>query len=117
MAKVLFTRIQEFAKAKKDMSVKDVGRALGIGENAIYSWQKSNPSTDKVEKVADFLGVSTDYLFGRTDNPYMGLSDEQRELTLKEAIDSVMSHDGKPLTDNDREIIKRISEAYLDGKL
>jgi transcriptional regulator with XRE-family HTH domain len=89
---------------------------LKIGENAIYSWKKSNPSIDKVEKVSDFLNVSTDYLLGRTDNPSV-LSDEQkREQTVEEALQSVMSYDGKEVTENDREILKSIIEAYLDKK-
>jgi transcriptional regulator with XRE-family HTH domain len=98
------------------MNVKEVGLQLKIGENAIYSWKKSNPSIDKVEKVSDFLNVSTDYLLGRTDNPSV-LSDEQkREQTVEEALQSVMSYDGKEVTENDREILKSIIEAYLDKK-
>jgi transcriptional regulator with XRE-family HTH domain len=112
----LFNRIKETAKRKKNMNVKEVGLQLKIGENAIYSWKKSNPSIDKVEKVSDFLNVSTDYLLGRTDNPSV-LSDEQkREQTVEEALQSVMSYDGKEVTENDREILKSIIEAYLDKK-
>jgi hypothetical protein len=60
--------------------------------------------------------VSTDYLLGRTDNPSV-LSDEQkREQTVEEALQSVMSYDGKEVTENDREILKSIIEAYLDKK-
>ncbi|WP_207871906.1 hypothetical protein DOK78_002563 [Enterococcus sp. DIV2402] len=116
MSEILFNRIKETAKRKKNMNVKEVGLQLKIGENAIYSWKKSNPSIDKVEKVSDFLNVSTDYLLGRTDNPSV-LSDEQkREQTVEEALQSVMSYDGKEVTENDREILKSIIEAYLDKK-
>lgn len=116
MSEILFNRIKETAKRKKNMNVKEVGLQLKIGENAIYSWKKSNPSIDKVEKVSDFLNVSTDYLLGRTDNPSI-LSDEQkREQTVEEALQSVMSYDGKEVTENDREILKSIIEAYLDKK-
>jgi transcriptional regulator with XRE-family HTH domain len=80
MSEILFNRIKETAKRKKNMNVKEVGLQLKIGENAIYSWKKSNPSIDKVEKVSDFLNVSTDYLLGRTDNPSV-LSDEQKKRT------------------------------------
>ncbi len=37
-------------------------------------------------------------------------------MTIEEAINSVMSHGGKEVTDNDREVLKRIAEAYLEGK-
>ncbi|WP_270376100.1 helix-turn-helix domain-containing protein, partial [Enterococcus thailandicus] len=65
MSDILFNRIKETAKRQKNMNVKEVGTALKLGENAIYSWKKSSPSIDKVEKVSDFLNVSTDYLLGR----------------------------------------------------
>lgn len=95
------------------MTVKEVGLALKIGENAIYSWKKSNPSIDKLQKVSDFLDVSTDYLLGRTDNP-AGASTHKPPFTVKEALDSVMSSNGEPLTDNDKEILSGIIEAYLE---
>ncbi|EAE6190761.1 TPA: helix-turn-helix transcriptional regulator [Listeria monocytogenes] len=52
---------------------------LGFGKNSLYTWKKSSPSTDKLQKVADYLNVSVDYLLGRTDikNPLEGLEDAQ----------------------------------------
>ncbi|OTO22677.1 hypothetical protein A5816_002749 [Enterococcus sp. 3G1_DIV0629] len=116
MSELLFNRIKETAKRKKNMNVKEVGSKLKLGENAIYSWKKSNPSIDKVEKVSDFLNVSTDYLLGRTDDPTVGVAPEERKLTVEEALASVMSSDGKPLTDNDRQILTELIEAYIEKK-
>lgn len=43
----------------------------GVGKGLINNLKKGSiPSADKVAKLADFLGVSTDYLLGRTDNPH-----------------------------------------------
>lgn len=116
MSDILFNRIKETAKRQKNMNVKEVGTALKLGENAIYSWKKSNPSIDKVEKVSDFLNVSTDYLLGRTDTPSVKTKSESQKLTVEEALASVMSSDGKTLTENDREILTGIIEAYLEKK-
>lgn len=42
----------------------------GVGKGLIGNLKKgSAPSVDKVAKLADFLGVSTDYLLGRTETP------------------------------------------------
>lgn len=114
MSELLFNRIKETAKRKKNMNIKEVGLALKIGENAIYSWKKSNPSIDKLQKVSDFLDVSTDYLLGRTDSPTAGLTKKPR-FTVEEALESVMSDDGKPLTEHDRKVLTGIIEAYLEN--
>ena len=34
----------------------------------IVRWDKSSPTTDKLQKVADYFGVSIDYLLGRELN-------------------------------------------------
>lgn len=111
MSELLFNRIKETAKRKKNMNVKEVGLALKIGENAIYSWKKSNPSIDKLQKVSDFLDVSTDYLLGRTDNPNLENSKPASD-DLDKILDNIKSFGGKEMTDRDRETIR----AYLEGK-
>lgn len=111
-----FDRLKELC-ASKGMSVNDLERKLEIGKNSLYSWKHNIPKGTNLLKVADYFNVSVDYLLLRTDNPYSGQSEKQRELTIEEALNSVMSYDGKPLTDNDREVLKRITEAYLDGKI
>ncbi len=57
--------------------------------------------------------MSVDYLLGRTENPNPV---DKNQLTVEEALSSVMSSDGKPLTENDREILSGIIEAYLEKK-
>lgn len=111
-----FDRVKNLADKRK-ISIVELEEKVGFSKNSMYSWKKNKPSAEKLEAVADYFNVSTDYLLGRTDNPYLGQTDDQRERTIEEALDSVMSYDGKPLTDNDREVLKRITEAYLDGKI
>lgn len=57
------------------MRVTDLEDALGIGRNTIYQWNKRTPGSDKLQKVADYFNVSTDYLLGRTDNPKVNNDD------------------------------------------
>lgn len=111
-----FDRVKKLADKQK-ISIVELEEKLGLGRNSLYSWKKKTPNGENLRKVGDFFGVTTDYLLGRTENPYAGISPEQREMTIKEALNSVMSYDGKPVTENDREVLKRIAEAYLDGHL
>lgn len=86
MSELLFNRISEVAKKKKGMSVKELGLKLDLGENAIYAWKKSKPSIEKLQRVADYLNVSTDYLLGRTNTESVEgeqLSEQERKLLLR----------------------------------
>lgn len=109
-----FERIKILAN-KQGKSVKDVARDLNFGESTIYKWKMQSPKGVDLEKVADYFNVSVDYLLGRTDNPSKN-SDAPKELTVEEALASVMSSDGKALTDNDRQILTGIIEAYIENK-
>ena len=93
---------------KKKISVAELERTLGFGNGSISKWNKQSPSVDKLNKVADYFDVSVDYLLGRTntrskkDNSKVALDDN----------DIIMTWRGQPLSDEDREMIKRI----MNGK-
>lgn len=57
-------RIRILAK-EKGMSLPNLESKLGFGNGTIVRWDKASPTAEKLEKVADELGVSTDYLLGR----------------------------------------------------
>ncbi|MCD5003455.1 helix-turn-helix transcriptional regulator [Enterococcus saccharolyticus] len=107
----VFDRIK-FLTKKRAKTMKQVTKDLGYSENYFYSLKSGKqPSAEKLNEMADYFNVSTDYLLGRTDS-----ANNSKELTVEEALKSVMSYDGQPLTENDREILKSIIEAYLDKK-
>lgn len=110
-----FERVKMLADKRK-ISIVELEEKLNFSKNSLYAWKKSKPSIDKLNAVADYFNVSTDYLLGRTDDPNIGVASEKRKLTVEEALASVMSSDGKPLTDNDREILSAMIEAYLEKK-
>lgn len=45
---------------KHGTTVPKLGAELGFGNGAIYNWDKSSPSIDKVQKVAEHFKVSVD---------------------------------------------------------
>lgn len=110
-----FERVKMLADKRK-ISIVELEEKLNFSKNSLYAWKKSKPSVDKLNAVADYFNVSTDYLLGRTDDPNAGVTPENRTLTVEEALASVMSSDGKQLTDNDREILTEIIEAYIEKK-
>lgn len=74
--KILLERIKILAKENK-ISLKDLSRTLGWGENTLYKWDTQSPSVDKIDKVANYFNVSTDYLLGRTDLKRYVIPDER----------------------------------------
>lgn len=67
---VLYQRIKDLTVQNK-MSLAELERRLDFSNGIISTWKTGNPSIDKVEKVANFFHVSTDYLLGR-DQPNEG---------------------------------------------
>lgn len=64
----LLERIKKLCN-QRGISVYQLEEKIDIGRNTIYQWNKRTPSTDKIQKVADYFDVSVDYLLGRTDDP------------------------------------------------
>lgn len=47
-------------------SMNALEKTIGLGKGTICRWNDIMPSIDKVEKVADYFGVSIDYLLERS---------------------------------------------------
>ncbi|MCT3189262.1 helix-turn-helix domain-containing protein [Limosilactobacillus reuteri] len=73
---VLYDRIKELAD-KQNLSIRRLEEKLGFGNGVINRWRKTTPGVDKIEAVANFFGVTTDYLLGRTDTPQFTRKDER----------------------------------------
>lgn len=58
---MLKERIRVLAKLK-GVGIPSVEKALGFGNGTILKWEKSSPSADKLKMVADYFGVTVDYL-------------------------------------------------------
>lgn len=86
---------------KNNVTLKQLESDLGFGNKTIFSWEKSSPSIDKVRMVADYFGVSIDYLIGRTTPD--ALSPDETELIL---LYRLLNDDGKAMV---REYIEYIS--------
>lgn len=69
--KQLFSkRIYELRKQRK-LSQKELGQAVGLSHKAISTIESGSRSTtiEKLVLLADFFGVSADYLLGLRDKP------------------------------------------------
>jgi len=55
----------------KGIKDKDFVSAIGIYSSALSEWKSGKSVSYKkhIDKIADYLGVSSDYLLGRSDDP------------------------------------------------
>nr|DAE38114.1 MAG TPA: Repressor protein CI [Bacteriophage sp.]DAQ98101.1 MAG TPA: Repressor protein CI [Caudoviricetes sp.] len=61
----------------------DVARATGISNMTFSDWKngKSTPKMDKIEKIAKYFGVTTDYMMGKkSEVPSASMADDHLEL-------------------------------------
>jgi transcriptional regulator with XRE-family HTH domain len=67
---VLSERIKKERK-RKGISQKMLSTRLNISQSNVSEWERgdSRPTIENLIKIADILGVTVDYLIGRTDNP------------------------------------------------
>lgn len=107
---VLYSRIADLAMQKK-MSLAELERKLGFSNGIISTWKKSNPSIDKVEKVANLFNTTTDYLLGRTDNPSIPDSSTLSDDTLT-WLDLDMPYGGS-VPDELKDYYKAMAEQYI----
>lgn len=77
----LFEIIKKLS-SRRGKSLKQVALELGFSENIFYSWKKQTPTADKLQQVADYFGVSVDYLLGRDDSKKVELKPEEDELIV-----------------------------------
>lgn len=114
---VAFDKIKELAD-KQGISINILEEKLGYGTNTLYRLKRSNPSSKVLREIADYFGVSTDYLLGRTDNPTIAGEPEKfyfegQEVDVEQLASTAMRFNGKPLTDQDKKSIQSIIEAFL----
>lgn len=55
---------------RKNIKIGEILQACNINHSFLYDIKNKNraPSVDKLSAIADYLGVSVDYLLGKTDN-------------------------------------------------
>lgn len=110
-------KIKELA-LKRGISLQKVAEDLGYSINYLYTLKEKTPKSDRLQEIADYFNVSTDYLLGRTDNPAIANSKEQfffegKEVDVEELASTAMRFNGKPLTEEDKKAIQNIIEIYL----
>lgn len=110
-------------RAQKQLYQKELADRLGVARSTVAAWEAGTkrPEGRTLEKLADFFGVTTDYIFGRTDRPQGRLVDpfvgspesgEAIRRLLPSPLDDLITYlRGHQLTADDVEAVKDLLEA------
>lgn len=97
-----YQRIRELC-AKSKLTIAQLERNCGLSNATIRRWETQAPSAISLGKVADYFGVSVDYLMGRCDLP-----DFPPKMLTEEAKSIAERYDALDPSK------KRVANAYLN---
>lgn len=112
--------IDELKKQRK--SQKDLGDFIGVTQNVITDWKSGRIKsyTKYIHGIAEFLGVSVEYLRGETDKkekPSTVAGEGQEEKRDSNTV-LILGRDGtrqeRRLTDEQMEVLRRMIEVLPD---
>lgn len=113
----IFERIEELRKAI-GISQGKLEKELGFSNGSISKWKNSTPKSDRLQKLADYFGVSVEYLMTGTDDgakeqPQLSARDErdisrrlEQTLSDLENQQDALMFDGAPLDEETKELLK-----------
>ncbi|WP_273750892.1 helix-turn-helix domain-containing protein [Leuconostoc mesenteroides] len=109
----ILNRTKEVAKLR-GISLTETAIKAGLAEKSIYSWDRSTPKADNLQKVADVLHVSTDYLLGRTDEMNATSSDKKVADILDD--ETILAFDGMEIAEEDKEKLREYARFIIEQR-
>lgn len=99
------TKIRELRKQRR-LSQTDLAKQIHVSQATVTSWEtgRADPSSSALNALADFFGVSSDYLLGRTDQPTSNNELTKNQKLIAYSIDPDVS-------DEEREAIIEMVKA------
>lgn len=116
----IYERIESLRKSQ-GLSQGKLEKQLGFSNGSISKWKNSTPKVERLQKLADFFGVSVEYLMtGKEDGQKKkDNTDDLKEKfdELKELLESgkmqPLRYDGQPIDDNTKELLLKQVEISM----
>lgn len=92
----------------RNITDKQLTKDIGINKSAVTDWKTGKTKSYKkhIDKIADYLGVSSDYLLGRSDDPLPPV--DMKDVTIVK--DSYIG----PLDPAEKEWLESVLAAYRE---
>ena len=117
----LYENVREAAK-EKGYSINRLEKELGFARSYIGKFKTITPSIDKIQKIADFLDVTTDYLMSgdkaennltARDNRDIAKDLDSIMAKLSNKEDGPVSYNGENLSDESMDLFREELEIAL----
>ncbi|MCC4467310.1 helix-turn-helix domain-containing protein [Limosilactobacillus reuteri] len=108
------SKIHDLRKEKR-VSQTELAKMVHVSQATVTAWEtgKAEPSSSALNALANYFNVSTDYLLGRKE---LSKADRVHSMSVDEALGTIMSFEGKPVTDHDKKTMKDLLESYLRNR-
>lgn len=84
-----------YCKLRDDKQIKDsdVAKATGITKSTFSDWKsgRSNPKQDKLQKIAEYFGVSLEYLTTGKEKDWQPTLTEKDERDLDDKVEDLLN--------------------------
>lgn len=114
-----------YCKLRDSRGLKDarIAEATGIGKSTFSDWKsgRSVPKHDKLQKIADYFGVTVDYLLNGNEEPQQKESTltpkDERDIAkdLDALMDKIATGEDSPLYYNGETVDKESMELLRDA--
>lgn len=87
MNQLLAERLRIY-RLKKGISQQKLGILLSVSQQAVGKWEKgiAEPDSLTLNKLANYFGITVDYLLGRTDSPNLATPNEIQGIEIPFSI-------------------------------
>lgn len=110
-----------YLREKRGLSQASLAKDLNISQAslAMYETNKRKPNVEMLDSIANYFGVTTDYLLGRTPTPSFTAKDERDiQKVVGDLIDGLSNENslaylrngGEEIDEDDAELIKAALE-------
>lgn len=88
-------------RTRKKLTQSELGKQINVTKVSISGYENGNrtPDTDTLERLADFFGVSTDYLLGRSNMAEIGMDTNLNKAYI-------------PYSSSDHSLFQKMSRVY-----
>lgn len=105
MGNAFFDRFAELCKSSGE-TPNYVAKKIGVSSGSVTAWKNgTEPRSSTAAKIADYFGVSTDYLLGN-DQKEKAPAEVSKRKDILDDVDVAFYGDYRELTEDDKETVR-----------
>ncbi|MER2226106.1 MAG: helix-turn-helix transcriptional regulator [Carnobacterium sp.] len=112
----LYDNVKSLA-ARKGMSLPEFSEKMGLSKTAMYTWQRSTPGVEIIDRIAKYFDVSIEFLIGSDHIPEWSKGEKILEFDSILKSNIPISYGELELTDVEKKRAKTVLDALFWDKI